>query len=213
MVNRYFPSMSKPSFPIPPSIEPYVRLYEQEPDKAILKMETAFLKRRSDPVLLAWLCWMYLEKGDAVHALQRANLAMTQAPGSPIIAQLRYLCMHPNRFGALSETWSFPNASSQRTASDFGIPFDLDALITKLSHAGKTKIKLEVSSEPHVDMAKESAKQGKIATHTLAMVHEKQGRYAEALAIYDQLISAKPERADTYAEHIERIKSKIEQTG
>ena len=206
--------MFKPSFPIPPSIEPYVRLHEQEPDKAILKMETAFLKRRSDPVLLAWLCWMYLERGDVAHALQRANLAMTQAPGSPIIAQLRYLCMHPKGFEALSTSWSVPSSTSTGSvATEFGIPFDLDALITKLSHAGKTKIKLEESSEPHVDMAKESAKQGKIATHTLAMVHEKQGRYAEALAIYDQLISAKPERADTYAEHINRIKSKLEQTG
>lgn len=211
-MNRYFPSMSKPSFPIPPSIEPYVRLYEQEPDKAILKMETAFLKRRSDPVLLAWLSWMYLEKGDVPLALQRANLAMTQAPGSPTIVQLRYLCMHPKGFEALSTSWSVAFASTGSAATEFGIPFDLDALITKLSHAGKTKIKLEESNEPHVDMAKESAKQGTIATHTLAMVHEKQGRYSEALAIYDQLISAKPDRADTYAEHIERIKSKLEQT-
>ncbi len=206
--------MSKPAFPIPPSIEPYVRLYEQEPDKAIQKMETAFLKRRSDPVLLAWLCWMYIEQGDVAQALQRANLAMTQAPGSPIIAQLRYLCMHPKRFEALSTSWSVPSvATTTAIATEFGIPFDLDALITKLSHAGKTKIKLEESTEPHVDMANESAKRGKIATHTLAMVHEKQGRYAEALAIYDQLISAKPDRAGTYAEHINRIKSKLEQTG
>jgi len=206
--------MSKPSFPIPPSIEPYVRLFEQEPEKAILKMETAFLKRRSDPVLLSWLCWMYLEKGDVTHALQRANLAMTQAPGSTVIAQLRYLCMHPKGFEALSSTWSIPsNTAKGGVSTEFGIPFDLDALITKLSHAGKTKIKLEDSNEPHVDMAKESAKQGKIATHTLAMVHEKQGRYAEALAIYDQLMSSKPERANSYTEHINRIKSKLEQTG
>lgn len=205
--------MPKPPFPIPPSIDAYVRLYDTEPDKAILKMETAFLKRRSDPVLLTWLCWMYLEKGDRAHALRRANIAMSQAPGSPIIEQLRYVCVHPKGFDALVSRWTSPAIDEAPSSTDFGVPFDLDSLIAKLNHAGSSKIKLPDPAEPAVDMAKESEKRGKIATHTLAMVHEKQGRFKEALAIYDQLIAAKPDRAATYAEHITRIKAKIEETG
>lgn len=205
--------MALPAFPVPPSLVAYVRLFEESPDKAIAKMESAFQKRRSDPVLLAWLCWMYLEAGHRADALRVANLAMTQAPGSPIISQLRYLCAHPAGFAALNPSYSVPTSSVAPASNDFGVPFDLDSLITKLSHAGKRKITLSDSAEPVVDMAKESAKRGKIATHTLAMVHEKQGRYKEALAVYKKLLVAKPERENTYAEHIARLTAKIEETG
>jgi tetratricopeptide (TPR) repeat protein len=201
--------MAKPEFPVPPSLVAYVRLYDESPDKAIAKMEAAYQKRRSDPVLLAWLSWMWLEQGQQADALRYANLAMVQAPGSPVIAQLRYLCIHPDGFAALSPTWSVATASTASMSTDFGVPFDLDSLITKLSHAGKRKITLSESTEPNVDMAKESAKRGKIATHTLAIVHEKQGRYQEALDVYKQLLAAKPERESVYAEHIARISAKL----
>ncbi len=201
--------MPKPDFPVPPSLDAYVRLFDENPDLAISKMDAAFQKRRSDPVLLTWMCWMRLEQGDRSEALRAANLAMAQAPGSPIIAQLRYLCVHPDGFGALNPTWSVATASSTSSSNDFGVPFDLDSLITKLSHAGKRKITLSESSEPMVDMAKESAKRGRIATHTLAMVHEKQGRFQEALDVFKQLLAAKPERESLYAEHIARISAKL----
>lgn len=204
--------MAKPEFPVPPSLVAYVRLFDENPDSAIAKMETALQKRRSDPVLLAWLSWMWLEKGQRAEALRLANLAMVQAPGSPVIAQLRYLCTHPDGFAALNPSWSVATSSSASMSNDFGVPFDLDSLITKLSHAGKRKITLTDSAEPTVDMAKESAKRGKIATHTLAIVHEKQGRYQEALDVYKQLLAAKPERESVYAEHIARISAKLEGT-
>lgn len=204
--------MSLPAFPVPPSLVAYVRLFEESPDKAISKMEAAALRRRSDPVLLAWLCWMWLEQGNRTEAMRAANLAITQAPGSPIIAQLRYLCAHPDGFAALSPTFSVTASGSASPSNDFGVPFDLDSLITKLSHAGKTKIKLDESRAPSVDMAKESAKRGKIATHTLAIVHEKQGRFQEALDVYKQLLAAKPERESTYAEHIARLTAKLAET-
>lgn len=202
--------MAKPVFPVPPSLDAYVRLFDENPVLAISKMDAAFQRRRSDPVLLTWLCWMRLEQGDRAEALRAANLAMAQAPGSPIVAQLRYLCAHPEGFAALSPNWSVATATTASASNDFGVPFDLDSLITKLSHAGKHKITLSDASEPTVDMAKESAKRGKIATHTLAMVHEKQGRFQEALDVYKQLLAAKPERESLYAEHVARISAKLE---
>jgi tetratricopeptide (TPR) repeat protein len=201
--------MAKPEFPVPPSLDAYVRLFDESPDKAIAKMEAAVQKRRSDPVLLAWLSWMWLEQGQRADALRYANLAMVQAPGSPIIAQLRYLCTHPDGFAALRPNWELATTSTSSPSNDFGVPFDLDSLITKLSHAGNRKITLSDSAEPSVDMAKESAKRGKIATHTLAMVHEKQGRFQEALDVYKQLLATKPERESVYAEHIARISAKL----
>jgi hypothetical protein len=204
--------MPRPAFPVPPSLVAYVRLFDENPDKAIAKMDAAFQKRRSDPVLLAWLCWMQLEHGNRTEALRVANLAMVQAPGSPIIAQLRYLCSHPAGFDALNAAFSVPTTSPVTASNDFGVPFDLDTLITKLSHASKRKITLSESAEPSVDMAKESAKRGSIATQTLAAVHEKQGRYKEALDVYHQLVAAKPERESSYAEHIARLTAKIAET-
>lgn len=204
--------MSTPPFSAPPSLLAYVRLFEEQPDKAIAKMEAAWQKRRSDPVLLLWLCWMHLRQNRRDLALTYANLAMVQAPGSPIVGQLRYLCAHPDGFDALRSDVVFATAPTTAMSNDFGAPFDLDSLITKLSHAGSRKISLNESAEPSVDMAKESAKRGKIATHTLAMVHEKQGRYQEALDVYRQLLAAKPERESTYAEHIARLTAKLAET-
>lgn len=201
--------MVLPAFPVPPSLVTYVRLFEESPEKAIAKMEAAFLKRRSDPVLLAWLCWMWLEHGNRAEALRVANLAITQAPGSPIIAQLRYLCSHPAGFGALNPAFTTSATTTKSASNDYGVPFDLDSLITKLSHAGKRKITLTESVEPTIDMAKESAKRGNIATHTLAIVHEKQGRFKEALDVYHQLLAAKPDRGSVYAEHITRLTAKL----
>jgi len=204
--------MPVPAFPVPPSLVAYVRLFEKSPDKAIAKMDAAFQKRRSDPVLLAWLCWMHLEHGNRTEALRVANLAIVQAPGSPIIAQLRYLCTHPAGFDALNPAFSVPPPTPVTSSNDFGVPFDLDTLITKLSHASKRKISLSESAEPSVDMAMESAKRGSIATQTLADVHEKQGRFKEALDVYHQLVAAKPEREPSYAEHIARLTAKIAET-
>jgi tetratricopeptide (TPR) repeat protein len=204
--------MDLPSFPVPPSLAAYVRLFQESPEKAISKMETAFQKRRSDPILLAWLCWMWLKQGNRVKALHAANCAITLAPGSPIIAQLRYLCAHPSGFQALNPAFSTPAVSIKPTTNDFGVPFDLDSLITNLSLAGQRKISLVATDEPTVDLAQESAKRGQIATQTLAIVHEKQGRVKEALDVYRQLLAAKPDMETTYAEHIARLTSKLAET-
>jgi hypothetical protein len=43
----------------------------------------------------------------------------------------------------------------------------------------------------------------------LAIVHEKQGRFKEALDVYHQLLAAKPDRGSVYAEHITRLTAKL----
>lgn len=201
---------SAPTFPVPPSLDAYVRLFESDPMAAIERMEAARLKRRTDPVLNIWLCWMHLRQGDRSKALKAARLAETQAPGSPVTGQLRYAVCHPDGFAALDPDWRLPSATNPPPAST-DAPFDLDTLINRLTFIGKSKIKPDATAPTH-DMAELSAKRGGVATATIASVHEKQGRYAEALAIYEHLSAGNPAKADIYAPHIARLRALLAQT-
>lgn len=185
-------------------------MMRDEPEEAIRKLEALREKRRTDPVLNVWLCWAFLSVGDRRRALKAAIRAQTQAPGSPLTAQLRYLCMHPDAFGAMDPTWTVA-IDPKRDAVDFGSGFDLDGLIHKLTHVGKTKIRPDAEA-PSVDMADVSAKRGTVRTATMAAVHEKQGRLTEALAIYEHLSASRPAKAAQYAPHIERLKAALSQT-
>lgn len=204
------PMSSTIPFPAPPSLESTIRSFHQDPADAIRRLEAMREKRRTDPVLNAWLCWAYLNAGDRPRALRAALRAELQAPGSPLTSQLRYLCLHPDGFGAFDPAWTTA-VDPQPGSVDFRSGFDLDGLIHKLTHVGKTKIRPE-SDGPSVDMADVSAKRGTVRTATMAAVHEKQGRLAEALAIYEHLSEIRPAKAAQYAPHIERLKASLGQT-
>lgn len=47
-----------------------------------------------------------------------------------------------------------------------------------------------------------------VGTETLAVILEKQGRYAQAIAIYENLLKRNPEKNSTFAARIEALKAK-----
>lgn len=191
-------------------MESIIRSYADDPDGAIRKLEARREKHRTDPVVNIWLCWAYAGMGEQRLALKAAVRAQVQAPGSPLTAQLRYLCLHPAGFAVFDRSWAVA-IDPKPAPVDLFSHLDLDGLIHKLTHAGTSKFQPN-SEAPVVDMADESAKKGDIRTATMAAVHESQGRLEEALAIYEYLSRAKPEAAATYAPHIQRIKAAGSQT-
>ncbi len=51
-----------------------------------------------------------------------------------------------------------------------------------------------------------------LGTETLAVILEKQGKYAKALAIYENLLAHNPEKSSTFAPRIEHLKELIKTT-
>ena len=63
---------------------------------------------------------------------------------------------------------------------------------------------------PIQELAKKSiATDGLLETETLALVLEKQGKYAQALAMYEKLLLANPEKSSTFAVRISALKAQL----
>ncbi len=194
--------MREPTFPIPPSIALYIRQHAEDPDAACANLTQAVAKRRLDPVGALWLAWMHATAGRAAESARWARSAALQAPGSPTASLAALLAVEPGAWSTAGLSPADLAGDEARGAAGPDLGIDLDTLITRLSRASGKRIKNEsADSEPALEAAPAPVeKPVNVRTVTMARIHEKQGRYAEALAIFSSISKKK------YAADIERLK-------
>ncbi len=85
-------------------------------------------------------------------------------------------------------------------------------ILSKFLEAGNCQAddSTEEPAIPVESLGKNSiAVQDSVDTETMAVILEKQGKWAQAVAIYEKLMSKYPEKSSTFAARIEELKSKI----
>ncbi len=80
----------------------------------------------------------------------------------------------------------------------------------------KSKVSLEYELKPHNSNFESAFSidpdglKNYIASETLAKIYISQGEFAEAIAVYEQLIARKPENKENYLQRIEGLKTRLE---
>lgn len=199
-------------FRIPESLASYLVQYESSPDKTIRRLEKQLKKRGPDPVGYFVLGWLYHRQGADEEAINCALKAKTFAPGSPFFEKLHYFFTHPSLFQA----WRRQPAGTGRAGNPYrstasGPILDLDSLIEKLSALDTRQINRQqpASSDSGSTLSPDSEEVDDIASETLAMIHEKQGKLREAINNYRKLKVQRPEKEAYYDRQIERLRKDI----
>lgn len=200
-------------FDIPQSLDTYTNLFEDDPDKAITKLETHLKKRGLDAVGYFLLAWLYHLNGENDKAIDQALKAKTYAPGSPLMENLHYFLVHPDAFDAWVPAKSYRDEEDviSYTGSSHYV-LDLDELIAKLSKVEAKKIKPPTGKEKQdADLSEESEKVDDIVSETLANIHERQGRLKVAIDTFEKLKIKNNHKSDYYDEQISRLNKKLDE--
>lgn len=195
--------MNSIPFNLPESLQGYVKTFQSSPKKGIANLEQYVSKRRLDPVGYFLLAILLHENGQEFEALKAATKAKALAPGSALMENLQYYLSHPKGF----EAWVPPQKraeSNNRRKTSSELSIDLDTLISRLTRAGSKRIKISENSNGF-NLDTESAEVEKLATPTLALIYERQGKIDEALRVYMDLIQLRPENKAHFQSQIERI--------
>jgi tetratricopeptide (TPR) repeat protein len=201
--------LDKIPFDIPESLKSYLVTSLESPEKGISNLEKYVAKRRSDAIGYFLLAILYHQNGDIGKAKNAALHAKSLAPGSELMGNLHYFLSHPKGFDAWTPKSSrlYRGKSTTRN-SENEISLDLETLISRLTRATQKRIKIDdASSTPAFNEKAEGVEQ--LATPTLALIFEKQGKYDEALTIYKKLVKSRPMDADRYQAHIDRIEQLV----
>lgn len=202
--------MKKLPFDIPDSLKSYVITYQESPAKGIANLENYLSKRRIDAVGYFLLAVLYQSAGRAKEAIIAASKARTLAPGSKIMEHLHYFLTHPDGFDAwVPDTNPAPLvALKSRKQERSNISIDLETLITKLTNSTTTRIKLnENDQSDESNFLTDGGEAEELATPTLAIIYEKQGKIDEAIKVYQNLIKARPSDSQMFTSHIQRLKN------
>ena len=195
------------SYQIPVSFQSYTDQFENDPKLAISRLRSRIEKRNPGAVgylLLAWLCH---RNNDRHNALEAALTARRLAPGSPFLQRLPYFIQHPKAFDAWQPEAATGERKQNESLQDESHPIkDLDQLITRLSSIGSTKLDSNAPVTDLEDLSDQSTSVDDIVTETLAVIHEKQNNYPEAIRTYERLQQLIPEKSNTYKGEIERLK-------
>lgn len=201
--------MDKIPFDIPESLNSYLVTSKESPEKGISNLEKYVAKRRSDAIGYFLLAILYQRNNEKDKAKRAASNARSLAPGSELMENLHYYLSHPKGFDAWTPKANrfYPDKSGENGAVNT-ISLDLETLISRLTRATQKRIKIvEESGTPVFNEKAEGVEQ--LATPTLALIFEKQGKYDEALAIYKKLIHSRPMDAERYQAQIERIEQLV----
>lgn len=202
--------MKKLPFDIPDSLKSYVITYQESPAKGIANLENYLSKRRIDAVGYFLLAVLYQSAGRAKEAILAASKARTLAPGSKTMEHLHYFLTHPDGFDAwVPDTNPTPLVElKSRKQERSNISIDLETLITKLTNSTTTRIKFNDDDQSdESSFVTDGGEADELATPTLAIIYEKQGKIDEAIKVYQNLIKTRPDDSKKYMTHIERLLS------
>lgn len=200
---------------IPHSLQPYLDQFQEQPEKAIERLEKHIEKRGADAVgyyLLAWFFYSSDQRNKAINAAWKARIF---APGSPVMKELHYYMIHPDHFSAWDPSGITYKVSKKIRLKDEGHPIlDLDALINKLANAESKKIQLGESQsdeDEKPDLSEFSAQVEDIVTETLAGIHERQGNREAAIKTFEELRKLHPDKAPFYQKEITRLQKELQE--
>jgi tetratricopeptide (TPR) repeat protein len=198
-------------FTLPKSLESHLELFEKDAAKAIHSLERHLKRRAYDAVGHLLLAWFYHSNGDRESAQELAIKAKTFAPGSPFFENLPYYFSHPKGFDAwLPDTANDYYTIMRSAPKKNRLYVDLDGLISKLSAIESSKI--EVKDDAPVNPAKSVQNYvDEIATETLARIYEGQNELEKAIKVYQKIKERQPERKAFCDDHINRLKSLIDE--
>lgn len=135
------------------------------------------------------------------------------APGSPLFENVHYYLLHPHKFNAIvpHQKNNLPPSSQDQNHSNFDL--NLEKLISRLSAADSLKVELppEVPAGEQEDLSKPSRMVNDIASETLALIYEKQGKYAQSIESLKTMQKVKPASADQYQKDIARLTKLMEE--
>lgn len=200
-------------FPVPPSLESHIELYDSEPGKALKRLKQHLRRRGNDPVGYMLLAFMYQQRGDQKSAISYALNARIFAPGSLFMQKLPYYLSHPDRFEAWIKEEKESVTPRQTGQNDF--LKDIDQLIEVLSNTEPRRIRLkEDSNEPLEDKVEATNKMAlDVATETLASIYEMQGNTQKAIDTYKRIAKRDPAREKYCDQHIKRLAETDKKTG
>jgi len=203
--------MQELPFQIPKSLRSYAEQFESSPEKAVKKLEKQVNKRGYDAVghfLLAWFYHITQENTKAVH---HALIAKTYAPGSPLMEHLHYFLLHPEKFDAhIPEKTSEKMGKKMLWSSRSAPVLDLDHLIAMLSEVEATRIRIPedgTDEKNETDLSEKAADVDDIASETLAVIHEKQGKHEQAITMYERLIEKNSDKKEYFEKKIQTLKA------
>lgn len=180
--------------------------FESDPDKNIERLELHLKKLGMDAVGYFVLALMYHKTGNTMLANQNALKAKCYAPGSPLFSNLHYFLLHPQKFDAKVPAQHTYSSTIPNQKNDFDI--NLDSLISKLSAADTLKVQLPSHlTDVHTDLSLPAQMVGDIASETLALIYEKQGKFNEAIEALQILQKVRPKQAGKYQDDIIRLEN------
>ena len=203
--------MSQLPFDLPKSLVSYADQFQQDPDKAIQRLEAQAKKRGPDAVGYFLLAWLHHLQGNNEEAIIQALKAKTYAPGSPFLEKLHYYLVHPHRFEAWKPQRTHGGYSKSESQSiEAGPILNLDALIERLADAESERIKIpaDQSTAPAAEGAPNIDGSDDIASDTLANIHETQGKTEAAIRTYQRLKKLNKEKKEFYQQKIDELKKK-----
>lgn len=206
--------MSQLPFELPKSLASYADHFQQEPKKAIERLQNQVQKRGPDAVGYFLLAWLHHIQGNHEEAVSHALKAKNCAPGSPFFEKLHYYLIHPQTFDAWKPDPSSVNLTrSGSKIKDTGPVLDLDALIERLADAESEKIQISADKPDQKDsgITPGDSETEDIVSDTLANIHETQGKTEAAIRTYERLKKLNKEKKDFYQEKIDELKKKQEE--
>lgn len=198
-------------FKIPPSLNTFVEQFEADPQKSTDRLEAHLKKRGLDAAGYFVLACLYHKQGIDVLARENAQKAKNYAPGSPLFENLHYYLLHPESFNA-----SIPrqpkNSDESFQKNDYAdFDLNLDSLISKLSAADSLKVELppdEAAGDKDLSIPAQMVSD--LASETLALIYEKQGKFKQAIEALKTMQKVKPKMNDKYQTDIDRLKKLLE---
>ena len=195
-------------FELPKSLVSYADSFDQNPSKAIGRLEKQLGKRGPDAVGYFLLAWLYHLQDRKEEAVEQALKAKICAPGSPFFEKLHYYLVHPNSFDAWTpDSEQKGLGKSQSSDTENGGPvLNLDALIEKLADVESDRITLSKDQAAKSIFSADSDDADDLASDTLAGIHETQGKTEAAIRTYERLKKLKEHKKEYYEEKIAELR-------
>lgn len=199
--------MAELPFNIPQSLSSYVKIFDEDPAKAIQKLKKQVKKRGPDAVGHFLLAWFHHLKDEKKEAIREALMAKNYAPGSPLMEHLHYFLVHPELFDAAVPKSSYSPEKKLLHGKRSSPILDLDRLIEMLEAVESQRIQMPLDDDSEVeDLSEDSNAIEDIVSETLAKIHIQQGNKKEAIKMYERLITVNEGKAGEYNEQINKLK-------
>ena len=199
--------MKKFPFTIPPSLNSYVEQFDDDPVRITRKLDRQVSKRDPDAVGHFLLAWFHYIQDNQDRAISEALKAKTYAPGSPLMEHLHYFLLHPEQFDAKIPQSGKKGKKVLVQGSRSAQILDLDRLIELLEAVESQRMNYSYEEVSDEDLSEDSSDVAAIISETLAKIHEAQGNKKEAIQMYERLVIVNEDKADTYTNKIEELKS------